>query len=323
MGSEFRFADRSSRASQEGGVKSPTNRPAAGSLDAKLDSKKTASILKGTNPNEWEIMWSGTKLMWRTNDTLIIRMSLRQEIFACCIGNSEKDEEYDTIYMIKDKVKIDLTEIDNKLKEQTDSKWKTEGGDHRKELICEAYGNFVLARLNFVKRANGTRNVVLQKSGSDDDTFQEVFTTLPEGWTEPPKVQRPKRRSFQDFQDAQNELKQLQVEMSERSKEAANSQKAMHMSMQMLEMIKNKDQKNSKGLKKLRQRFQASIQMRMVAVYAKRLETSLVYKELLKEQGRKREEKAAKAAAAAAASSASESTIPKLPPISSPRVPGH
>lgn len=276
-----------------------------------MKKNKTANTKKLQEPMEMGIFFAGSKLMWRTNESLIIRIYHDDDnFFQVMIGNSETDEEYTPIYLQKDLIPLDESLLRKKTRASQEQNWQKGESEARKDILREVYGNYIVSRLNFTGRdpETNSRDVKMMKSGLDAEEFEKIFLEGPPEHVIPPsKIQKPKRRTFEDFLNAQNALKESQKDLRSTSAKASKEQRAMQMSIDMLDALKYSS-KNATGLRKLKIVTLRSIFQEQVELYKQRLDQSPVYQEMLKEQEelREREEHLSNL----------PSSIPSLPPIS-------
>jgi len=262
-------------------------------------------------PIEMPMFWGGSKLMWRTNETIMIRIYYDgEDFFQIMTGNSDTDEEYTPIMIYKSKIKIDESAIKRNIRKSQEQNWRLETEELYQQHLTEFYGNFIVSRLNFTARNDetGMRDLVLQKSASDEDSFNEIFATeRPEHLVAPRPIEKPKRRTFEDFVNVQNQLDSEKKFLSRQTVCASKAQKAMQLSIDMLDALKYSTN-NATGLRKLKLIALRGIFQKNVILYKERLATSTVYAEMLayQEQMRIREE----------VISRKPSSIPTLPPIS-------
>jgi len=286
------------------------NQIAGGMKKANTPKRKVQMKLE-PNSIEMQTYWSGSKLMWRTNESLIVKIYFDgMDFFQVMIGNSDSDEEYLPIYLQKSKIIIDESQIKRNVRASQEANWRLEEEDLKKQFLLEFYGNFVLSRLAFTERneETGNRNVIIQKSASDDDAFDSIFLNeAPEHIIAPPSIQKPQRRTFEDFINSKNHLERVQSGLKRQTMAAAKSQKALQLSIEMLDALKYSS-RNATGLRKLKLIALRGIFQKQVVLYKQRLESSPIYHEMLatQEEVRKREEHLANL----------PSSVPNLPPIS-------
>lgn len=278
---------------------------------ANIKKRNPSNKKKSEEPLPMDIYFAGSKLMWRTNESLIIRIYHDGDnFFQVMTGNSETDEEYTPIYLQKELIPLDESLLRKKTRASQEQNWQKGEDETRRDVLREFYGNYIVSRLNFTNRdpETNTRDVAMIKSGLDGDEFEKIFLDEPPKHVIPPtKIQKPKRRTFEDFLNAQEALKKTQKDLQSTSAKASKEQRAMQLSIDMLDALKYSS-RNATGLRKLKIITLRTMFQQQVELYKERLDSSPVYKDMLKEMEalREREEHLSNL----------PSSIPSLPPIS-------
>lgn len=273
--------------------------------------KKNVTVQLEPQSMEMQTFWSGSKLMWRTNETLIVKIYYDGiDFYQVMIGNPDTDEEYSPIYLSKSKIVVDESQVKRNVRASQESNWRLEEKDLEQQFLQEFYGNYVLSRLAFTARnqETGHRNVIIKKSASDGDEFDAIFLDeAPEHIIAPPAIQKPQRRTFEDFINSKNKLEAVQSNLKNSTMMASKSQKALQLSIDMLNTLKYSS-KNATGLRKLKLLALRSVFQKQVGQYEKRLNASPIYQEMKQtmEDKRKCEEHLSNL----------PSSVPNLPPIS-------
>ncbi|GMH51914.1 hypothetical protein TrST_g8219 [Triparma strigata] len=261
-----------------------------------------------------ECMFRDTKLFWRTNTTVEIRLYYQAELdlISIQVFNQTQDKEMPILYVFKSDVDshIDKEVLEEQVKVAIQTSDVREEGS--KQLIrnkheWEMYAAYILARLKLPDSSNPfpanemraklppltprTEAVMPFLCKLSEDKYESLMIEKPENMEPPPAIPKEVTISVDDFQQAIASFQDGAAELKKMRTSAEKMSKLMAMSINAFSNAEH-DRQRRKGLNKSQMQwvdtFTKWIVRKQVEHVRSRLDSSPAYQELLKEQEEKR-----------------------------------
>ncbi|GMI09493.1 hypothetical protein TrLO_g1278 [Triparma laevis f. longispina] len=261
-----------------------------------------------------ECMFRDTKLFWRTNTTVEIRLYYQSELDLVSIQvfNQTQDKEMPILYVLKTDVDshIDQEALEEQVKVAIQTSDVREEGSKqliRNKQAWEMYAAYILARLKLPDSSNPfpvnemraklppltprTEAVMPFLCKLSDDKYESLMIEKPENVEPPPAIPKEVSISVDDFQAAINSFQDGAAELKKMRTSAEKMSKLMAMSINAFSNAEH-DRQRRKGLNKSQMMwvdtFTKWIVRKQVEHVRSRLEPSPAFQEFIREQEEKR-----------------------------------